>query len=105
MSDYHLLFEEDGTPAGFLDLEMVATEGLQLAFRMAADCQNREPVNHVDLFTRVGPDGFTWVLLRALNSMAELLDNTLTSIGAAGLEMRSEIRATAKFLHGDSPTN
>jgi len=105
MSDYHLLFEEDGSPAGFLDLEMVSKEGLQLAFRMAADCQNREPVNHVDLFTRVGPDGFTWVLLRALNSMTELLDNVLTNIGAAGVEMRSEIRVTAEFLAGESPTN
>ncbi len=96
MGDYQLLFGDDGEPLAFLDVDVVVTEGRQLAFRMAANCQDHGPVNHLALFTRVGADGFTYVLMSALGYMSHLLDLVLTATNAAGLAMRSEIRAIAE---------
>lgn len=90
--DVYMVVDDDGSPIGLFDKDMIDTDGVRFAFELAAACADESVVDQVvsETITRVGVDGFGYVATAALGIMTkQILAPTLQVTDAVGIDLRT----------------
>lgn len=95
----YLIVGDNGEPLGVADIDQITTVGTELAFAMAAHCDDAAQLDRIvaDYLARVGTASFGYVAACALRIMAEqILSPSLDVVATAGHDLRPGIRAIAE---------
>lgn len=90
----YMLCDDDGTPAGMVDLDAIESTATVLAYRMADACDDPARLDAIttQAITEQGSDGFGYVAAAALRITIEhLLAPTLAVTDAAGIDLRTAL--------------
>lgn len=95
-----VIVDENGVPVGVADFDQIVEEGMRLAYRVAAVCDDEDQLDILlqDTFERLG-ETYRFVLANALPTLAKyILSPTLDAAAATGFDFRAKLREIAQDI-------
>ena len=93
-NNIYMLCDDDGTPAGMVDVDAIESAATVLAYRMADACDDHARLDAIttQAITEQGSGGFGYVAAAALRITIEcLLAPTLRVTDTAGIDLRTAL--------------